>query len=96
MAERKALNLVVVGSTPTSGELFDLDFCFYSFLFLVSLKFTKLEDKNVWKRRVSIPVPRACEARSLPIELRSHGGEGVFRVFIVAGSSHIGLTRQSF
>ena len=27
--------------------------------------------KRVWKRRVSIPVPRACEARALPIELRS-------------------------
>ena len=25
----------------------------------------------MWKRRVSIPVPRACEARALPIELRS-------------------------
>ena len=24
-----------------------------------------------WKLRVSIPVPRACEARALPIELRS-------------------------
>ena len=28
-------------------------------------------DKKGWKRRVSIPVPRACEARALPIELRS-------------------------
>ena len=30
----------------------------------------KAEEKK-WKRRVSIPVPRACEARALPIELRS-------------------------
>ena len=29
------------------------------------------ELKMRWKRRVSIPVPRACEARALPIELRS-------------------------
>ena len=35
-----------------------------------------LTPKNEWKRRVSIPVPRACEARALPIELRSRWREG--------------------
>ena len=31
----------------------------------------KEQSEQKWKRRVSIPVPRACEARALPIELRS-------------------------
>jgi len=91
LAERKALNLVVVGSTPTSGE----NILSFFPKTMIYLKTQSCKNRG-WKRRVSIPVPRACEARALPIELRSHGGEGVFRVFIVAGSFHIGLTRQSF
>ena len=39
---------------------------------LYSLKiFLKILQKFSWKLRVSIPVPRACEARALPIELSS-------------------------
>ena len=74
LAERKALNLVVVGSTPTSGGYFCCALQSRFILFLPKLQNNwspcKLREKE-WKRRVSIPVPRACEARALPIELRS-------------------------
>ena len=35
----------------------------------------KKKPKEVWRRRVSIPVPPACEAGALPFELRPHPDE---------------------
>ena len=42
----------------------------------------------MWKRRVSIPVPRACEARALPIELRSRGQSSESNNIYLVSPSH--------
>ena len=51
-----------VGSIPTECTFYELLFCASS----------KIMGAKMWRSRVSIPVPRACEARALPFELHPH------------------------
>ena len=59
---------------------------------------------KMWKRRVSIPVPRACEARALPIELRSRffdSGQKMYYIYTISLGASLGwgwvyLKRQRF
>ena len=64
----------ISGSIEKTGEMlcWEEDFVKWS-AFAIKKCF---QHQNEWKRRVSIPVPRACEARALPIELRSRWREG--------------------